>query len=68
MCIVYIISVLLWTMTIINFYRALESLCIKDDFNFTNFLINIVMRCSMKVLVIATFAKWFDTVTFGYSQ
>ena len=55
-------------MTIINFYRALESLCIKDDFNLTNFLINIVMRCSMKVLVIAAFAKWFDTVTFGNSQ
>ena len=48
MCIVWIIPVLLWVITIINFNRALESLCTKDDFSFTNFLINRVMRCSTK--------------------
>ena len=48
MCIVWTISVLFWTITIINFNRALESLRTKDDFNFTNFLINRVMRFSTK--------------------
>ena len=48
MCIVWTISVLFWTITIINFNRALESLRTKDDFNFTNFLINRLMRCSTK--------------------
>ena len=47
MCIVWTISVLLWTITIINFNRALESFCTKDDFNFTNFLINEVMNLEM---------------------
>ena len=41
MCIVWTISVLLCN-------RALESLRTKDDFNFTNFLINRLMRCSTK--------------------
>ena len=40
MRIVWAISLLLWTITIINFNHALESLRTKDDFNFTNFLIN----------------------------
>ena len=44
-------------MTLINFYRALESVYIKDDFNFTNFLINIVMRCSMKGAYHCCFCK-----------
>ena len=48
MCIVWTISVLLWTITIINFSHPLESLRTNDDFNFTNFLINSVMRCSTK--------------------
>ena len=48
MCIVWTISVLLWTITIINFNRALESLRTKEDFKFTNFLTNRVMRCSTK--------------------
>ena len=47
-CIVWTISVLLWTITIINFNRALESLRTKEDFKFTNFLTNRVMRCSTK--------------------
>ena len=48
MCIAWTISVLLWTITIINFNPALESLLTKDDLNFTNFLINRVMGCSTK--------------------
>ena len=48
MSIAWTISVLLWTITIINFNPALESLLTKDDFNFTNFLIIRVMRCSTK--------------------
>ena len=36
------------TITLINFNRALESLRTKDDFSFTYFLINRVMRCSTK--------------------
>ena len=48
MCIVWTISVLLWTITIRNFNRALGILCTKDDFNFTNFLINRAMRSSTK--------------------
>ena len=48
MSIAWTISVLLWTITIINFNPVLESLLTKDDFNFTNFLINRVMRCSTK--------------------
>ena len=48
MCIPWTISVLLWTIAIINFNRALESLRTKDNFSFSNFLINTVMRCSTK--------------------
>ena len=48
MCIPWTISVLLWTIAIINFNRALEILRTKDDFSFTNFLINRTMRCSTK--------------------
>ena len=48
MRIVWAISVLLWTIAIINFNCALESLRTKDDFSFTNFHINRVMRCSTK--------------------
>ena len=48
MCIVWTISVLLWTITIRNFNRALGILCTKDDFNFTNFFINRAMRSSTK--------------------
>ena len=48
MCILWTISVLLQTITIINFKRALESLCTKDDFNFANFLIKGVTGCSTK--------------------
>ena len=43
MCIVQTISVLLWTINC-----ALDSLRSKDDCNFTNFLINRVMKCSTK--------------------
>ena len=48
MYILWTISVLLWTIAIINFNRALESLRTKDNFSFSNFLINTVMRCSTK--------------------
>ena len=46
--ILYTISVLLWTITTINFHRALKNLYSIDDFNFTNFLIDRVMGCSIK--------------------
>ena len=48
MCILWTISVLLWIITIINFNGALEILRTKDNFDFTNFLNNRVMRCSTK--------------------
>ena len=44
MCILLTISVLLWTIAIINFNYALENLRTKDDFNFLNFPINRVME------------------------
>ena len=40
MGIVWTTSVLLWTITVINFNHALENLRTKGDFNFTNFLLN----------------------------
>ena len=46
--IVWTISVLLWTIAVINFNYALESLRTKGNFNFTNFLINRVMKCYTK--------------------
>ena len=57
MSIVWTISVLLWTITIINFKLASESLRTKDDFSFINFLINRVMRCSTKGASYCCFRK-----------
>ena len=47
-CILWAISVLLRTITIINFNCALENLRTMDDFNFANFLIDRVMECFTK--------------------
>ena len=57
MCILWTISVLLQTITIINFKRALESLFTKDDFSFTKFLINREMGCSSKEATHCCFGK-----------
>ena len=57
MCILWTISVLLWAITIKNFNRAMGSLCTKHYFNFTNFLVNRVMRCSTKGVSHCCFRK-----------
>ena len=61
------ISVLLWTITILNFYRGLKNLYTMDNFNFTNFLVDIMKGCSTKGTVIAAFAKRFQATTFRKS-
>ena len=47
-CILWIISVLLWTITILNLNSALENCCFMDVFNFINFLSDGVIQCFAK--------------------
>ena len=61
----WVISVLLWTIRIINFHRTLKNLCTMDDFSCTNFLIDIVMGCSTKDTSYCYFPK---TVSNNYFQ
>ena len=49
-CILRTIPVLLWTITIINFNRALENLDAMDDFNFTNFQLLQLLQSGFKLL------------------
>ena len=51
------VSVLFWTITIINFHLALKNMHTMDDFNFTNFLIDRVMGCSTKGASYCCFRK-----------
>ena len=65
MCILWTISVLLWTITMINFNCALQNLRTKRDFNFVNFLVNRVIRPSTKG---ATHCCFHKSVSMNYFQ
>ena len=45
------VSVSLWTITIINFNRALENLDAMEDFNFTNIQLLLLLQSSLKPLL-----------------
>ena len=63
--ILWTISILLGTITIINFHRAFKNLCAMGDFSCTNFLINIVMGCSTKD---ANYCYFHNAVSNNYFQ
>ena len=55
----------LWTITMLNFNRALENLGTMDDFYFTNFLSDRVMGCSTEG---ASFCYFRKAVSNNYFQ
>ena len=52
-CILWTISVLLWTITIMNFKRALEKFDTMDNFNFTDFQLMLLSQNGFKSLLSA---------------